>query len=161
MTSKVEYASCWNATNGLSESMLEALPSRNNPPCFALPPLLLPPQAVTAIAAVTTAATARRVPRLAARGLVVCWLRRSLTRIHLRLSCRQPPVASGYNGQALPRSVPSCPECRFKLRNPDIAAQWPASPGRSVPAGPGACRGRDRVQGRQLRAVPVVADGRG
>jgi hypothetical protein len=49
-----------NATNGLSESMVELLPIRNTPPSLTSPPPLDEPPHAAAARATTTVATASR-----------------------------------------------------------------------------------------------------
>src|SRR6266487_5162236 len=86
MYSKVDQASELNATNGLSESMVELLPSRNTPPSLTAPPLPEELPHAAAARAMATAAATRPGARRDGRGRVACWLRRSLTRVHLLIS---------------------------------------------------------------------------
>ncbi len=62
MYSNVVYASLWKAMNGFSESIVEAVPIRNTPPSWTVPPLPLlpelPPQAAKTSAAAAAASRA-------------------------------------------------------------------------------------------------------
>src|SRR5215831_10074328 len=139
MYSNVDQASALNATYGLSESMVDPVPSRYTPPSLtAVPPLDELPHAA-ATRATTAAATASGHGRRDGRGRVCRWSRRGIMHAHLRLSTpgggwpadpwlgRRSAAASRAGMAAVIRAgMPELP----------VAAPAGPSPGSPVPSSP-------------------------